>query len=165
MKRLTLIRHAKSSWKDLTLADIDRPLNKRGERDAPMMGQRLAEQEFEPDLMVSSPAVRAMATAEAIAEKIGYTLEEIVEEDQLYHASVMDWLEVIWSLDDSLEHVVCFGHNPGLTELVYDITPLDVDNVPTCGIIDLEYDSDSWADVGRIRPVSATFDYPKKGVW
>ena len=91
-----------------------------------------------------------------------HLVEAIQEEPQLYHASPMDWLELIWGLDDALDHVMCFGHNPGLTDLANDISPLIIDNVPTCGVIDLEFDTDTWAQVGHIRAVRAEFDYPKK---
>lgn len=162
MKKLTLVRHAKSSWKHPGLSDYERPLNSRGREDAPMMGQHLAERGLEPDLLVSSPAVRAMATAEAIAEALEYPLEEILEDPQLYLAGTIDWLEVIWGFDDALDHVMCVGHNPGLTDLVNEISPLIVDNVPTCGVIELEFDTETWTQVGHIRAVRAEFDYPKK---
>ena len=161
MKVLTLVRHAKSSWKNAYLADIDRPLNKRGKRDAPMMGRRLAQQGYYTDVMVSSPAVRALATAEAIAVEIEYPWEEIVVDQRLYGADVTDWLEVIHTLDNAWERVMCIGHNPGMTDLVDYLAPYQVDNVPTCGIVELKLDVDRWALVGRVEPTEVSFDYPK----
>jgi len=162
IKTLILARHAKSSWKNPGLPDRDRPLNKRGQRDAPVMGQRLARQGASPDRLVSSPAVRALLTAQAIAIEIGYPPDEIVTDERLYHADVGEWLAVIWDLDDALDCVMCFGHNPGLTEFVNTLAPLHIDNVPTCGIVELQFDVETWARVGHVRPIQTDFDYPKK---
>ena len=163
MKRLTLIRHAKSSWKDAYLLDIDRPLNKRGKRDAPMMGQRLAERGVSPELIVSSPATRAIVTAETIALEIDYPLDDIVVNERIYGADVDDLLFVIRSLDETLEHVMCFGHNPGLTDLVNTLSPSQtINNVPTCGVIELVFETDTWASAGDVMPARMDFDYPKK---
>lgn len=162
MKILTLIRHAKSSWKDESLLDLDRPLSKRGRRDAPMMGKRLAERGSYADLMISSPAARALATAEAIAEAIEYPEAEIVVDERLYGADAFEWLEVIQGLDDGWDRVMCVGHNPGLTDLVDALSPDPIGNVPTCGVVELKFDTDSWALVGRIEPAEVYFDYPKR---
>jgi phosphohistidine phosphatase len=160
VKTLTLIRHAKSSWKK-PLPDRLRPLNKRGKREAPMMGERLAKREIEPDLIISSPATRALVTAEAIAREIGYPEEDIHADERLYGASSFELLEIIQELDNHLDHVMLFGHNPGLTDLVNDLG-CDIDNIPTCGVVKLEFDTDSWAHIGDIEPTCADFDYPKK---
>ena len=163
MKQLTLIRHAKSSWKDAYLLDMDRPLKKRGKRDAPMMGKRLAERESSPDLLVSSPAKRALATAEMIATEIEYPLEEIVVIEKLYSAEVAGWLKIVQGFDDGLDHVMCIGHNPGLTDFVNHIsTDHFIDNVPTCGVVEMTFDIESWASVGHVEPSQVEFDYPKK---
>jgi phosphohistidine phosphatase len=162
MKNLTLIRHAKSSWKNTYLADLDRPLNKRGKRDAPVMGKRLAERESLPDLVISSPATRALVTAEIIAEEIGYPPEEIVVDERIYGAGVIELLSVIQSLDDGLDHVMYFGHNPGLTDLANHLCPHYISNVPTCGIVELTFDTETWASVGYSEPTQVYFDYPKK---
>ena len=162
MKTLTLIRHAKSSRKNPGLADYDRPLNKRGRRDAPMMGRRLAERGFDAGLMMTSPAARAVATAEAIAEEIEYPLKEIVPNERLYGADQFELLEVIRGIDDSLDEVVLVGHNPGLTDLVNYLSSHPIGNVPTCGIVELVLDVDSWALIDRTRPTNVDFDYPRK---
>jgi phosphohistidine phosphatase len=162
MKILTLIRHAKSSWKEPSLPDWDRPLNRRGRRDAPLMGQRLAERGAYADLVISSPAVRALATAEAIAVEIEYPWTEIVVDERLYEADLFEWLEVIQDLDDALDRVMCVGHNPGLTELVNYLSPDRIDNVPTCGIVELRFDTQRWALVGNLEPTGVEFDCPKR---
>jgi phosphohistidine phosphatase len=161
MKILTLVRHAKSSWKNPDLADHERPLNKRGERDAPEMGRRLAAQGQCPDLIVTSPAVRAKVTAETIAEAVGYRVGDIVEDERIYEANAGKLLDVIRELDDSHRHVMLFGHNPGFTHLVNRLAEDAVDNVPTCGVVQLEHEGGSWSEVGRLGSMTMDFDYPK----
>jgi phosphohistidine phosphatase len=163
MKRLTLIRHAKSSWKDDTLTDFERPLNKRGRKAAPDMGERLAARDFRPDRMVSSPANRAFATARIIAEAIGHPEGEIAGEPRLYGASVEEILEVVRAFDDALEHVAIFGHNPGLTEAATWFTGRMFDNVPTAGVVDVRFDVSSWREVAPGRGELIDYDYPKSG--
>lgn len=162
MKVLTLARHAKSSWKDATLPDWDRPLNKRGKRDAPMMGKRLADRGFYVELMMSSPAVRALTTAEVIAGEIGYPKAEILVDHQLYGADAWRLLEVVRALDDAYERVMYIAHNPGLTELADRLSPFMIDNIPTCGIVELSFDIDDWMSVGHVGPTGVAFDYPRK---
>ena len=161
MKSLFLVRHAKSSWKHPDLPDRLRPLNKHGQRDAPVMGERLAKREIAPDLITSSPASRAMATAKVIAREIGYPEEDIRADERLYGASAFELLEIIQELGDHLDRVMLVGHNPGLTDLANDLG-CDIDNVPTCGIVELAFDIDSWALVDDVEPKQMDFDYPKK---
>ena len=162
MKTLILMRHAKSSWKDTSLPDYDRPLNKRGRRDAPLMGRRLAARDSIPDLMVSSPAARAMATAEAIAGEIDYPWAEIVGDERLYGADELELLEVISRLDDQLQSVLLVGHNPGLSDLANDLSPDPIGNLPTCGIVEMTFGTNRWALIGEIVATRASFDYPKR---
>jgi phosphohistidine phosphatase len=161
MKALLLIRHAKSSWKDRTLADRDRPLNKRGKRDAPEMGRRLAARGGAPDLIVSSPAVRALTTARVIAEAVGYPAGEIVEDERVYMASVESLLGVIHGLDDDLDRIFLFGHNPGLTELVNHLADDEIENVPTCGVVEFRLVAERWRDLDVDTVQRIDFDYPK----
>jgi phosphohistidine phosphatase len=161
VKVLILVRHAKSSWKHAGLPDPLRPLNKRGKRDAPMMGGRLARRNVEPELMVSSPAVRAVATAKAFAREMGYPVEEIRIDARMYQADVLDLLEVVEELDDALDCVVLFGHNPGLTELANDLSS-EVANLPTCGVVELHFQTAIWATIAEKEPVFVDLDYPKR---
>lgn len=162
MKRLTLIRHAKSSWADPGMADFDRPLNERGQRDAPMMGQRLAQRQMQPDLLLSSPANRALTTARTIAAEIGYPVEHIATEPRIYEAEVSHLVDVVQQLDDRYRHVFLFGHNPGFTELSYYLSNHRVDNIPTCGVFCIDFDFDAWAEVAPGSGGLVFFDYPKK---
>jgi phosphohistidine phosphatase len=136
-------------------------LNKRGQRDAPAMGERLAKREVAPDLIASSPATRALTTAKVIAREIGYPERDIRADERLYGASAFELLEIIQELDDALDRVMLFGHNPGLTDLVSDLG-CDIDNMPTCGVVELAFDTDSWALADDVDPTCVDFDYPKK---
>jgi phosphohistidine phosphatase len=139
-----------------------RPLNKRGRRDAPMMGRRLAEEGAEVELMISSPAARAMATAEAVAEELEYLWDEIVAEERLYEADAEEILTVIEEQDDWIDHLMLIGHNPGLTNLADYLSRSGLENVPTCGVVNLTYDVERWAEIAEANPVQVAFDYPKK---
>lgn len=162
MKELILVRHAKSSWKDPTLRDHDRPLNKRGKRDAPEMGERLARSGRDPDLMVSSSAVRALDTARAIAGKLGYPCERIAASERLFHAGVAELLQVIQGVDDSVDSLMLFGHNPGLTDLANHIGPREILNMPTCAVLHLRFQADIWSTVGDVPGDEVRYDYPKR---
>ena len=161
MKELVIVRHAKSSWKDSGLDDRERPLNKRGERDAPDMGARLARRKDRPDLIMSSPAVRALTTARIIAKRLGYPRNDIVVKDRLYGAGVVELLDVIRNADESVATLMLFGHNPGLTELANHLGPRPIPNLPTCGVLHLKFEADVWPVVGHARGDEVLFDFPK----
>jgi phosphohistidine phosphatase len=163
MKTLVLVRHAKSSWKDATLADRDRPLNRRGNRDALKMGDQLADLVGAPDLIVSSPATRALATARIVADVVGYPVDGIREDERIYEASPAEILEVVRELDDERDRVFLFGHNPGLTDLVNELSEPAIDSVPTCGVVEFRLTADRWADVSRATVRRAAFITPKGG--
>jgi phosphohistidine phosphatase len=162
MKRLTLVRHAKSSWKDPELADFDRPLSKRGKQDAPLMGKRLAGRDLRPELIVSSPARRARKTAKLIARELDLADERLVLEAKIYEAEPAVLLEVVRGLDDRWEHVLLVGHNPGLTELGNLLADCGIENIPTCGALCLDFDADDWKSLGPKSGTLVFYDYPKK---
>lgn len=161
MKTLFLVRHAKSSWKDLTIDDHERPLNKRGKENAPMMGERLKKRQKMPDLIFSSTALRAKATANCICEKINFPIIKITFLRDLYHASPNRLFDYISQTPDQADSIMLFGHNPGLTELAVNQWNIPISNLPTCGILQIQFESDSWKLVGKERISSTTFDYPK----
>jgi len=161
MKTLFLIRHAKSSWGDTALPDKDRPLNDRGRRDAPKMGERLAKRDVKPDLILSSPAMRALKTAEIIAKKLDYRRKDIVVDDRLYAVGADDLLDVIHKLGDKLERVMLFGHNPELTELAHRLSS-KITHMPTCAVAEFTFDAKSWSKIGKVKPAKVALDYPKK---
>jgi phosphohistidine phosphatase len=162
MKIVTLVRHAKSSWSDSTLPDIDRPLNKRGKRDAPRMAVRVAGRGARPDLLVSSPARRARKTAAAFAEALGVDHDAIRIDERVYHGDADDLLGILREQPDAIDHLMLFGHNPDLTDLVNRFDCAPIGNVPTCGVVELRLDVDRWADVDVTVPVVMDFDYPKR---
>lgn len=162
MKTLTILRHAKSSWSDSTLPDHDRPLNARGERDAPMMAGRLRQAGIRPSLILCSSAARARATAQEIAREISYPLEFLQREKALYHAGVKALIDVLAEQDVGFNSILIVGHNPGLTDLANYLVPDLTDNLPTCGFVSVEVDRDDW-DFRNIDGVELTaYDYPKR---
>ncbi len=161
MKRLYIVRHAKSSWKDLSLDDFDRPLNKRGRRDAPTMGARLRERGVKPDIMISSPALRTKLTAQSIAKEVGYS-KKIVFNKNIYELYVADLHEILKDVDDSHSIAFLFGHDTGLNMLAKKYVDMD-ENIVTCGVVEIEFDCESWSDIGRKNAKFISYDYPKKG--
>ena len=162
MRRLTLLRHAKSSWDNPALNDFSRPLRKRGERDAPMMGALLRELGSRPSLIISSDAVRAITTARTVARAINYPLGFLQPDHRLYLASPGEIIETIWEEGEQYTDNMIVGHNPGLTELANLIGDMEIDNIPTCGVCTVDLKIDSWAELGRSKGVTAWFEYPKK---
>jgi phosphohistidine phosphatase len=165
MKRLTLIRHARASWGNAALDDWERPLNMRGEKEAPLMGRRLSRHSFRPERIVSSPATRAASTATLIARELGLSFQDIVLQRRIYEAELSDLLHVVWQLDDALSHVILIGHNPGITELAAMLSGLAVQSMHTCGVFTLDFAVEGW---GQVEPESGSFvlyDYPHgKGI-
>ena len=161
MKTLFLVRHAKSNKDDPTLADRVRPLADRGRKEAPKMGKRLAKREVEPDLLLSSPALRALTTAHLMADELGCNREDIVVDDRLYESSPDGLLAVIRALDNQLDRVMLFGHNPEFTELAHRLSSKIVD-MPTCAVAEFRFDTRKWSDVGTAEPAHATLDHPAK---
>jgi len=162
MKTLYLVRHAKSSWEDPFQDDFDRPLNKRGRNDAPRMGKRLKERDIHPELLLSSPAERALSTCTIIAGKIGHPLQNILTDRSLYHASEEELLSVVHAFNDGNDTVMVFAHNPGLTDFANRLSrELVTDNIPTCGVVGLRFQVQSWKEVDWEKGEVLLFDYPK----
>jgi phosphohistidine phosphatase len=148
MKTLLILRHAKSSWKDPSLADHDRPLKKRGRRDAPRMGQLIQEEGLVPDLILSSTARRARDTAEAVADNCSYDGELIMTRD-LYHSGPEDYLYVLQNLEgDDHDRVMVVGHNPGLEDFLELLTD-EYERLPTAAMAQVELPIESWRDIDQ----------------
>jgi phosphohistidine phosphatase len=148
MKQLLLIRHGKSDWDRHGLTDHDRPLNDRGLRDAPRMASALIGRGVQPDLIVSSTAVRALTTAQLIAVKMGYPLENILEAPALYLAAPGAILRAIQQLDEAAGTVMIFGHNPGMHEAVYAFAAgEEVSDFPTLAVARIEISAEHWGSV------------------
>jgi len=162
IKTLYIARHAKSSWDDSSLSDFERPLKKRGEKDAPMMGKILYSKDVQPDLIISSPAQRAISTAHILATEIKYPIENIVTNEAIYEASTSTLLDIIEQLDDTLKSVMLIGHNPSFTRLANYLTEQYFDNIPTCGVVAIAFDVLEWKMIEKNSGKVMFFEYPKK---
>lgn len=162
MKKLTLIRHAKSDWNTAVNSDFERPLNQRGKTAAPLMGERLAGRGCQPDLLLSSPAKRARQTAKRVARQIGHPKDDIVYNQEIYEADLDTLTELIRELDDRYQEVMLFGHNPGFSELGEWLTPEAPEWLPTCGLLELELPIEHWEQVEQDCASLVLYDYPKK---
>ncbi|MCE3008361.1 MAG: histidine phosphatase family protein [Bacteroidetes bacterium] len=162
MKTLYIIRHAKSDW-DQGLADFERPLNARGLRNAPFMGKLLRDRGVKFDLVISSPARRALHTARFICSELGYPLDAIWQEAAIYEATTGVLQQLVLGLPAQHDTIALFGHNPGLTRLANLLAgTLQLDNLPTCGMVVLQFDVADWqyAETGTGRVLLV--DYPRK---
>ncbi|MDD3060774.1 MAG: histidine phosphatase family protein [Sulfurimonas sp.] len=160
MKKLYIIRHAKSSWTDMTLNDFERPLNKRGEEGAPFMAKELKSKNIMPDMILSSPALRAKTTAETITGTIGF-FKEIVFKENIYEASAETLHEILKSVDDENATLFLVGHNPGLNALAERYVGFH-ENIPTTGIVEIEFDCSKWSEISPKNAKLISFDYPKR---
>lgn len=153
MKQLLVLRHAKSSWADASLDDWHRPLNERGRRDAPRAGEWLRGQSLVPDLIISSDAVRALATAQTVATAAGYA-GEIVVEPSLYHASPADVRAVLNGVrDQDAGTVMIVGHNPGLEDFLRKLTG-EYHELPTTALVRLAVPIAGWSELDATTTAS-----------
>lgn len=164
MPSLTLIRHAKSSWDYQELSDFERPLNERGRRDAPRMAARLARELRGPVTLLSSPATRAISTARVFAEALAIDFDAIRIEPRIYEASRRVLLELVKTLPDEQSHVLLFGHNPGLSELAQTFADCPFDEMPTCAVVELQFEGRSWRQLAPGKGRLVGYRYPKDGL-
>jgi len=161
-KSLLIVRHAKSSWADLSQKDFDRPLNDRGKKDAAAMAKRVhKEKNVELDAILSSPAKRAITTAKFFAEEFEIKKKNIIEWPELYEASTDNFYKAVSSLDDDYSVVALFSHNPGITAFVNDLTNTRIDDMPTCAVFAIHIKTGSWKDFETAEKEFWFFDYPK----
>lgn len=162
MKRLTLLRHAKTETQHSGQEDWDRELEPRGQKDAPEMARRLRERKLKPGRIITSPAVRALATANIFAKELHLPASKLVQDERLYLASPKVLREVVRELGGADAHLMIVGHNPGLTEFADRLSAeREVDNMPTCAIYTLEFELDDWSGLEWDSGVNAELDYPK----
>jgi phosphohistidine phosphatase len=162
MKRLTLVRHSKSDWSLPGQQDWDRALNKRGQRDAPEMARRLRARKLKPDAILSSPAVRALATATIMARELKAAPSIVRQDERLYLAGPADMLTVIRELGGDARHLMVFGHNPGITEFANRLSAGDrIDNMPTSAVFTATFAIADWSELDWASGQDAQFDYPK----
>lgn len=165
MKKLYLVRHAKSSLADAATDDFDRPLNERGEKDAPHMAKLVKDHNITPDRMISSPANRALSTCQIFARTFQFDSAKINTEKKLYHASADTILKVLGSLQEHQgeeeEVVFLFGHNPGITAFANLLFNSGIDNIPTCGVVGITLNIETWREISFGCGNLNSFEYPK----
>ena len=162
MKSLFLTRHAKSSWNHVGLSDIERPLNSRGEKAAPFMGQLIYDKSDIPDLLISSPANRAFSTAKAFAKIFGLIENDIIINDTIYGAGPYQLLDIVKEQDNFHQSVMLFGHNPTFTTFTNMLTNENIFNVVTCGVVKIDFNVKNWLDIDYGSGIMNYYEYPKK---
>lgn len=162
MRRLTLLRHAKTETQHSGQEDWDRVLEPRGQKDAPEMARRLRERKLKPDRIITSPAVRALTTAQIFARELHVPAAKLQQDERLYLASPKVIKEVVRELGGDTQHLMIVGHNPGLTEFAEQISAdREIDNMPTCAIYTVEFDIENWSELEWHSGVNAELDYPR----
>lgn len=160
-KKLYIVRHGKSTWEIEDIQDIDRSLKERGINDGYKMAERLLTKNNIPDLIVSSPAVRALHSATIFARSFKYPYEDIIINDEIYMAGTHEILELITQTKDQIQSLMIFGHNPTFTDLANYFLSETIDNIPTTGIVGLTFDIKSWKEIDKKKLKEWFFDFPK----
>jgi phosphohistidine phosphatase len=161
MKHLLLMRHSKSAWDEPNITDFDRSLNERGRKDAPEMGSRIKHYPFKPDLIISSPAKRAIKTAKTVAEVLHYPEKKIELESDIYEATIEDVCRIIRQVEDNVNSLMIVGHNPTFTGMIGYLTHHFIDNLPTSGVALIELNIDTWKQLKANSGKLLWLDYPK----
>lgn len=164
MKTVYFIRHAKAADKTPGSADKDRDLATKGQQDAQLMGKKQKMHAIQPDLIISSTALRAIDTAKVFAEALEYPEEKIETQERLYNAEADTIQEALFELDDGIQTVEIFGHNPGISELVIDLSGGKADILPTCGIAYIEFNVNQWQEATKDNAEMVYQDFPAKGI-
>ncbi|MFM1874770.1 MAG: hypothetical protein RL266_507 [Bacteroidota bacterium] len=162
MKTLIIVRHGKSSWAYPDLEDFYRPLKPRGINDAFAIGDELLSRELFPDLMLSSPAIRAMNTAIIIARKLDFPLQRIRANESIYEASTYQLLQLIGNVENSIETLMIFGHNPSFTSLINQLQNESLYNLPTCGVFAIELPIQDWSEIRGTKGKKLFSIFPKE---
>ncbi|MBZ5857501.1 SixA phosphatase family protein [Flavihumibacter profundi] len=163
MKTLYVVRHAKSSWGDLTISDFDRELNVRGHHTAPLMAKKLLAKDISIDAFVTSTAKRAIQTATYFIKAYDRSQEELILREDLYQAPAEVYLSVVAQQSDKADSIAVFGHNPGITAFVNELTDTKIDDMPTCSIFAVEIHTDHWANFAKAKKKFLFFEKPKHG--
>lgn len=163
-KKLYLIRHAKSSSEDASLSDFQRSLNDRGLKDATLMAKLIKGKNIIPDLIISSPAIRALSTAEIFAIELNYNRNKIVSDERIYEAAIRDLITTIREIKDENNTVILFGHNPGLLNIANLLGNKFLPELPTCAVVGIELKVNSWNEVERNCGEIILSENPKKSL-
>jgi len=162
LKNLYLTRHAKSSWGNPGLADIDRPLNSRGKKAAPSMGKLIMDKGEKPELLISSPANRAFSTAKVFASAMGLHETDVLIKDTIYGAGVHQLLNLVQDVDDLYNSIMLFGHNPTFTSFCNMLSGENILNIVTCGVVRIDFEFSSWKNIDFNSGRMIYYEYPKK---
>jgi len=162
MKTIYLVRHAKSDRENTNLLDIERPLNERGYSNANSMSQLFNEKQDTPDIIVSSPAIRAFSTASIFAKNLNYDLNNILIKKELYESSTKDYLSVITDMDEQFHSLMLFAHNPTISSFADSLCKALPMEMPTCAIAGIRFDCKKWKDIKNLKGELFLFEYPKK---
>jgi phosphohistidine phosphatase len=161
MKTLYIVRHAKSSWKFIDLQDIDRPLKRKGTQDAFLIAEKLSEQKIAPQHVLSSPAVRAYETAKIFCNALSFNKENVEINSSIYNAAVEELQTILLNIDNKLNSVMLFGHDPGLTNFVAYLTKQSYEKIPTSGVVSIQFEVDSWNKISEHSGKIDFLIYPK----
>lgn len=162
MKTLTLIRHAKSDWGHEGLKDVDRPLSQRGYEDAYILSKWLKDHYPVPQLIVTSPAIRNLSTSFIFARALGYPQDRVQINPLIYECLDKTLMQVIRDLDDACSDIILFAHNAAITHVCNGLTSdLDFENIPTCGIVRLQFEASSWKQVKANSGQTVAHQFPK----
>ncbi|AAM71339.1 MAG TPA: phosphohistidine phosphatase SixA [Chlorobaculum sp.] len=162
MKTLYLVRHAKAGWKDPAQSDFDRSLTKQGRRQAEEMSERLRKKGITPERLISSPAHRALETAEIFADTLGIERREIVQKIEIYEGGIDALAVIVRSLADEDNTVMLFGHNPMISHFVQWLTAKPAEAMNTCGIAKIELDCDHWRDTAEGSGKLVWYKFPER---
>ncbi len=161
MKTLYIVRHAKSSWKDAELKDFERPLKRKGVQDAFLIAEKLSELNVAPQHVLSSPAVRAYETAKIFCNTLSFSKENIETNSSIYNAALEELQTILLNIDNKLDAVILFGHDPGLTNFVAYLTKQSYEKIPTSGVVAIQFETDQWNIIKEHSGKITFFIYPK----
>jgi phosphohistidine phosphatase len=161
MKQLLLVRHGKSEWGNAHLQDFDRPLNPRGHRDAPEMALRLFQKNLVPEVIISSPALRALTTASHFEQAWYRPVEQIKQDSTIYEAETPALLTVVNNIENQYHRAALFGHNPGFTDFANYLSDAKITNLPTCSVVLIEFPVDDWKEISKGLGTLVDIDFPK----
>ena len=159
-KKLIIVRHSKSSWKDLSLDDFNRPLNKRGKEDGPIISNYLSKKINFIDFLHSSSSVRTFETSKFFTERIKFG--KVKYDDSLYHSSSGSILNLIKNYSNEYSSVMLIAHNPGLTHLINQITNISLDNLPTTGLAEIHFSCNKWNEISSKNSNLIDLKFPKQ---
>lgn len=162
MKTLYLVRHAKAGWHDPAMADFDRMLTKRGHKQADEMSRRLHKQKIVPELLISSPASRAIETAELFADTLGIERDQIIQKIEIYEGQVGALAAIVQALPDEYGTAMLFGHNPAISAFVDWLTGKPSEDMNTCGVAKIELEVQCWKEAVAGSGALDWYEYPEK---